>query len=181
MMDVRLPNIGLCGYPNSGKSAVASILIDDFNYTLVDPKLPLRQEIGNRYGLDPDSLKEQSVKMMVFDGLTVRQHMGNYGLEMEQKYGPDYLILQAVKETAKLNSWPCVIDSLRMEQTLTIPVKVIEVKSKNSFKCEDVFNQFALPEAYYTIHNNGSFEDLRNDVLNLLQLIVDSNSFGNSY
>lgn len=94
------PIIGICGYPQAGKSTVQKILADLYGVVPLDDGLPLR-EIAMKYlGLTEHKVATQEGKAETVDingtPWLVRDVLGQIGNAMEEKFGADIVPLMTV-------------------------------------------------------------------------------------
>ncbi len=98
--------IGLCGYPESGKSLVQKYLFDRYCVQPIDDGRPLRDACKALYGLSEDDVTTQEGKRrkitLCGQEYEVRDLLGTLGNRLEETYGqqilPELAIAAAERE-----------------------------------------------------------------------------------
>lgn len=120
--ETKIKMIALCGWPKSGKSEVARILVERYGAAIVDDGEPLRKAAPHLFhGIDPEDCYTQEGKAKTITindkTVTVRQALGYLGDVLEGFYGSHYLPDQALK---KIGTMPparyYVFPSVRKDQ-----------------------------------------------------------------
>lgn len=161
--------IGLTGFPTAGKSAVAEILINHYNYDLLDTKEVLRNIVSEIVKCDSSFLKTQEGKEAKFKGQEHRLLMGEVGLLLEDMFGEDFLLQRAMEGVD--TSRNLVVDGLRRNQALSFNGFVLEVVSTRVGKNVFSFDTYNKSKINYTINNSGSLMDLRYAVDKLMESV----------
>jgi hypothetical protein len=110
--------IALCGKPLAGKTTAAEILHYEFNYTICDDGLPLRQIAMNYLGLNHSHVFTQEGKLetVMLNGRRwqTREILGEIGNAFEDKFGGDVIPMMShnIQDPRKFY----VMSSVRREQ-----------------------------------------------------------------
>lgn len=122
---MKLPRfIGICGYPESGKTTVANILIEQWDAILVDDGAPLRRACLALYGGTPADWSTQEGKAgkieVLGEGHSRRDLLGTLGNALEKQYGEHFMPALAVKDAnerfGEMHLGPFVFPSVRKTQ-----------------------------------------------------------------
>lgn len=122
-MSASVKIIGICGYPEHGKST-AQRFLELLSVRSVDDSEPLRRATMERYGLSWEDVSTQEGKKRVIerpdygDLVTIRQAIGDLGKEYEKEHGPNYWIERAIASID--GSSPVSFGSVRMGQAHAI-------------------------------------------------------------
>jgi hypothetical protein len=115
-------HLALVGWPLSGKSTVAEILVDEFGGVIVDDGLILRKALPILTGIPEESCFSQEGKASVVQvgdrPEVVRQGLGELGKWMEGRYGKDVMPLRAMQLAQQTDPGASfyIYPSVRMEQ-----------------------------------------------------------------
>lgn len=159
--------LGLCGYRTSGKSEVAKILVEKYNFEIIDTKKLLRELASDITRTPADLLKQTGFKELPYQGRTHREIMGELGKTLENLFGHDYLLRRALHRVDKTKN--LIVDSLRMDQALFFEGTVVEVKSDKVTPSGFDFDEYNRTRINYSIDNSGSLKQL-SDCVDVMML-----------
>lgn len=165
--------LGLCGWPGAGKSEVRKILVSNFGFEDINSKATIYQLAEVATGIPAHKFSDPFYKEGEYLGSSYRQIAAFLGYAVEDLFGQDYLIKQAmlnhrVSERPHKNF---VIDSLRMQQPLLFATSmhIVEVVSNKAETPGNDFDRYVRPNDYYTIRNDGTKGCLVEEVGSLLK------------
>lgn len=163
--------IALCGRPKSGKSKVQEYLNEIFGVQPIDDGKVLREACKILYGLNDNDVYTQEGKHGFVDicgkSFQVRDLLGELGNMMEDTYGEFFMPEAAVREANKYGYPTFSFGSVRKtqghfyKQQGGIVIEVIRPGVPESPYDFDKYDQNIID---HQIHNDGSLEDLRNNV-----------------
>jgi hypothetical protein len=169
-MSASVKIIGICGYPEHGKST-AQRFLELLGVRSIDDSRPLREATMERYGLSWDDVTTQAGKKRVFrpehgDSVTIRQALGDLGKEFEKEHGPNYWIERAIASID--GSSPVSFGSVRMGQAHAIREAgglVLEIRNPYRPASEHDFDQYDPFGVEATILNDWSLWTLERRVV----------------
>lgn len=158
--------IGLTGKPGSGKSEVSRILTQKYNFQLIDTKDKLRMICSEITGIPYSTFQNTAGKASLYQGITLRELMGEVANSIENILGFDYFPKEALKQYK--GGW-AVVDSLRKDQALAFGGKIVEVTSRRSLKSNFSFDKYDRSLIHYKLVNNGDLGDLEDNIKVMLE------------
>jgi hypothetical protein len=164
--------IGLCGMPQSGKSEVRKILVEQHGFLALDTKQILREMASKLTGLEPHDFVSQSDKAKLYNGVPRRNIMGELGNVAEGLWGDSFLLNRTLDDF-KRYSYPdkrIVVDALRKDQPIGFPGLVYEVISDRSIDTGNAFDRFNKSRTNGIILNLGNLEELSESVKRVFSL-----------
>lgn len=159
--------IGLCGKPHSGKSEVRKILEENWNFEVINTKIPLAQVSSIITGIDETKFLTTHVKERTFRSHKLRDIMGTIGNTIEDLFGENYLLERALNNI-KINKYNYVIDALRKNQYTGFNGWIVEVCSEKGKEIIYDYDKFNPHSIDYVVKNDGSFEELKSSVTRML-------------
>jgi hypothetical protein len=168
--------IGLCGYPGAGKTEVRNILQRDFQFEVINSKSMIYHLASQVTGLPEANFYRPDLKDEKFKGVNHRVIAGELGAAIEQLFGEDYLIQEALKNhrVASRPTKPFVVDSLRRSQPqlLSTQMRVIEVQSDRALYTGNFYDNYELGGvSSILIPNDGTIADLEKKVHNTVRTL----------
>lgn len=174
-------HVALVGWPKSGKDEVARMLEDEFGGVVVDDGAILRQALPILTGIDPSLPYSQEGKATVVRvgdrDEQVRQGLGELGNWLEARYGEDIVPIRAMQnaEAQYGNAVPFfVYPSVRKSQGRVYKRHggvVIEIARPGVGDSGNAFDWYEPSLVDITIHNDGTLDDLREQVKELPRLL----------
>ena len=113
-VDMKLPNIGLCGYMRSGKDTIADYLIEQYGYKRFGMADALKEEVARGVGCPPAELNQEPLRSQVRPVLQV------WGTEFRRAQDSSYWVAQAEQKIFE-HRRVCVCD--KCGSTFTQPVE----------------------------------------------------------
>lgn len=170
--------VAFCGYPESGKSTAAELLVEGYGGRIIDDGNCLREGAMALYGLTRAQVTTQEGKKETVTvcgkEFTVRQLLGDLGKLMESKHGSQFMPERAIASTVGLDDVPFfAFPSVRMDQGLTYLKNggiVIEVVRDGTKPVYD-FDHYDLSLVNFRLVNNGSKNDLRHQLDDIMSII----------
>jgi hypothetical protein len=163
--------IGLCGYPQAGKSEVRDILVREHGFLHVDTKMALRHLAGYVASVEPGVLNTQEGKEALYYGVTGRKIMGEIGNCVEGLFGDDFMLRKTLKVYRDVyGDVPMVVDALRKNQTKAFTGLVYQVVSNRAAEPQGDYDRFYQGNTHGIIINDGSLEDLSASVKRVFDL-----------
>lgn len=159
--------IGLVGNPGSGKSAVRFMLEKQFGFEVINVKIPIIRACYELTGVPFEQFTTQAGKEQLYKGVPLRNLMGEVGAVMERMFGVYHTIDIGLQGYDLING-NFVVDSLRMEQPLSFPGKVVEIVSERSINTGNYFDQYDRTRIDYTINNDGTIGELEPKIARML-------------
>lgn len=172
--------VGICGAPESGKSAVQEIMNEKYGFVSFDDGEVIRQHCMNLFDLTQAQVYTQSGKKtsVLINGRTwmVRDVLGEYGRAIERTFGEDSVPTWALREALRRHSGASGISfgSVRRLQGKLFLQRggfVLEVTRPGKM----VVNEFDRYEPTLVTHrllNDGSLEDLSTQVDRVMSEII---------
>jgi hypothetical protein len=159
--------IGICGYPQHGKSTAQRFLA----LLGVEPRddaEALRRGAMEAFGLTHEQVTTQEGKAQFCEAfgqrMTVRQALGDYGQVYERKYGPNYWVEMAVEQLrAERVTTPISFGSLRRSQCSVIKDNggfVLEILAPDRPISKHAFDEYDRDYVDIQIINDGTLLDL---------------------
>jgi len=166
--------VALCGAPESGKTTLGNIIVNDFGARFVDDGFCLRSGVASIFSIplsdfyDIERKKDEVV--VCGKTYTKRQLLGDLGNLLEGYYGDQImpeLALASLEDDPGVPFY--VFGSVRKNQGLTYRNNgiIIEVKRDGKIPVND-FDHYDESLVDYKIYNNGSLEELRRSAHTIL-------------
>lgn len=160
--------IALCGYPNSGKSTVQTILTEEYGVIPIDDGRALRDIAKITLGLTEDDVTTQEGKTKTVTVLgremSVRDYLGRIGSALETEFG-DWIVPEIHARACDPNKHYS-FGSVRRDQGHFYRAQgglVVEIRRDGAKPLvpADLYDPAPIR---YTIFNNGSLEELHEEV-----------------
>lgn len=171
-------HIGICGYAESGKDAVADILVAEFGYTkvgmsdaldkyllILDPIIEITPGEYYRYRLIRDTYNY--VESKKFE--EVRRLLQRLGTDVGRAIDPDIWVKEWRDAAELCGNDNVVVTGIRFQNEIDMVDKLVWVNRpgvgpKNDHVSEDL--AFVFEQADYMVSNSGTLENLRDGVIN---------------
>lgn len=164
--------IGICGFPQHGKST-AQRFLSLLGVQPRDDADALRRGAMQHFGLTYEQVTTQAGKTQLCQAfghtMTVRQALGDYGQVYERRFGPDYWVEQAVEQLrAERVQAPVSFGSLRRSQPSVIKRNggfIIEILDPKGPPPIHDFDHFDRDDVDVQVINDSSLMGLATRVL----------------